>query len=85
LLLDIVDNRIFINGKKVTSDDLHSQSATIEILKILIKNLGNDISNKDLPISSYSKNKNEMLGKIVIPLIELVAKEMNSKLPLICK
>lgn len=85
LLLDMVDNRIYINGKKVTSDDLFSQSATIEILTVLIANLGNDIPNKNLPSSSYSKNKNEMLGKIVLPLVELVEKELGEKLPLICK
>ena len=85
MLLDMIDNKIYINGKKVTSDDLHSQSATIEILKILIERLGDDISNKDLPQSSYSKNKNEMLGKIVIPLIELIEKSVWEKLPLICK
>jgi hypothetical protein len=85
LLLDMINNKIYINGKKVTSDDLHSQSATIEIITTLLNNLGNDISNQKLPLSSYSKNKNEMLGKIVIPLIELVEKEIWKKLPLICK
>lgn len=85
ILLDLINNKIYINAKKVTSDDLHSQSATIEILKILIDNLWDDVSNKELPQSSYSKNKNEMLGKIVIPLIELVEKDLEEKLPLICK
>ncbi|MEI8091529.1 MAG: hypothetical protein WCG98_04825 [bacterium] len=41
--------------------------------------------NKELEISSYSKNKNEMLGKIVIPLISLIEKETGERLPLICK
>jgi len=57
----------------------------VDILKILIENSGKDISNKDFPISSYSKNKNDMLGKIVLPLIELIEKETGKKLPLICK
>lgn len=50
-----------------------------------MENIGKDISNKDLPVSSYSKNKNDMLGKIVIPLIELIERETGKKLPLICK
>jgi len=50
-----------------------------------MENIGKDISNKELPVSSYSKNKNDMLGKIVIPLIELIEKETGKKLPLICK
>ena len=76
---------MYINGRKLTSEDLHSQTATVDIMKILIENTGKDISNKDFSLSSYSKNKNDMLGKIVLPLIELIEKETNKKLPLICK
>jgi hypothetical protein len=85
LLLDLINNKMYINGRKLTSGDLHSQTATIEILKILIEHIGKDISNKELSSSGYAKNKNEMIGKIVMPLIELVEKETGKKLPLICK
>lgn len=81
----MINNKIYINGRKLTSEDLHSQTATVDILKILIENPGKDISNKQFILSSYSKNKNDMLGKIVLPLIELVEKETRKKLPLICK
>ena len=43
------------------------------------------MSNDSFPSSSYSKNKNEMFGKIVIPLIDLISKHCKQKLPLICK
>jgi hypothetical protein len=76
---------MYIHGRKLTSDDLHSQTATVDILKILIENISKDVSNKEFTVSSYSKNKNDMLGKIVIPLIELIEKETGKKLPLICK
>jgi len=85
ILIDMVNNKMYINGRKLTSEDLHSQTATVDILKILIENSGKDISNKEFSISSYSKNKNDMLGKIIIPLIELIEKETGKKLPLICK
>ncbi len=85
ILLDMLSNKIHINGRKLTSEDLHSQTWTVDILKILIENIGKDISNKNLPVSSYSKNKNDMLGKIILPLIELIEKETGKKLPLICK
>ncbi|EKD25366.1 MAG: hypothetical protein ACD_80C00079G0009 [uncultured bacterium (gcode 4)] len=85
ILLDMINNKIYINGRKLTSEDLHSQTGTVDILKVLIENIGKDISNKALPVSSYSKNKNDMLGKIVLPLIELIEKETGKKLPLICK
>ena len=85
LVLDTINNKMYLNGQKLTSQDLHSQSATIEILKLLIKNSGKDLSNTSFPSSSYSKNKNEMFGKIVIPLIDLMYDRCKQKLPLICK
>jgi len=85
ILLDMTNNKIYLNGRKLTSEDLHSQTATVDILKHLIENTGKDVHNKHLSVSSYSKNKNDMLGKIVLPLIELIEKETGKKLPLICK
>lgn len=81
----MINNKIHINGRKLTSEDLHSQTATVDILKVLIENIGKDIPNKEFLVSSYSKNKNDMLGKIVLPLIELIEKETGKKMPLICK
>lgn len=85
ILLDMLNNKMYIHGRKLTSEDLHSQTATVDILKILIENIGKDISNKDFPVSSYSKNKNDMQGKIIIPLLELIQREIGKKLPLVCK
>jgi len=85
ILLDMINNKMYINGRKLTSEDLHSQTATVDILKILMENIGKDIANKEFASSSYSKNKNDMLGKIVIPLLELIERETGKKLPLICK
>lgn len=41
-------------------------------MNILIDRIGEDIGNNDFPLSSYMKNKNEMLGKIIIPLIRFI-------------
>jgi len=85
ILLDMINNKMYIHGRKLTSSDLHSQTATVDILKILIENIGKDIPNTMFGSSSYSKNKNDMQGKIIIPLIELINKEFGKKLPLVCK
>ena len=85
ILLDMINNKMYINGRKLTSEDLHSQTATVDILKLLIENAGKDVPNKEFIVSSYSKNKNDMLGKIVLPLIELIEREIGKKMPLICK
>jgi hypothetical protein len=49
-----------------------SQITTIEVFDKLINNIGTDIKNSQLSISSYTKNKNEMLGKIVMPLKKII-------------
>lgn len=85
LLLDMMHNKMYLNGKKLTSSDLCSQTTTISILYQLMENIWADMSNKEFEISSYSKNKNEMLGKIVLPLIGLIEKETGEVFPLICK
>ncbi len=85
LLLDMLHNKIYLNGKKLNSSDLCSQTTTINILDKLLENIWQDVSNKEFEISSYSKNKNEMIGKIVLPLIALIEKETGERFPLICK
>ena len=85
LILDLIKRKIYLDWEKLTSKQIHSQNTTIEILEILLSNLWKDISNKELPKSSYSSNKNEMLWKIVLPLVKLIEEKKKIKLPLICK
>jgi len=85
ILLDCTNNKLYVNDKKVTSEELHSQTTTIDVLQMLMKHIGKDVHNKQLPASSYSKNKNTMLSKIVIPFIKLTKKELKKDFPLICK
>ena len=82
LLIDIPENKIYIKGEKLTSKQLHSASATIEILKVLLENIGKSISNKKLPESSYSSDRNEMQSKIVTPLTKIIKQKTGKKLPL---
>ncbi|MEI7478079.1 MAG: hypothetical protein WCJ81_06410 [bacterium] len=53
--------KIYIQGQKLTSKDLHSQTGTIEMLMTALPQIGSDISNKQLPLSTYSKSKNDMV------------------------
>ncbi len=85
IVLDTVHNKMYINWRKLTSSDLCSQAATIDILRSLIENIGKEIENKKLPISWYAKNKNEMIGKIIVPLVDLIQKECKERLPLFCR
>lgn len=85
LILDTLQNKIYLNWEKLTSKDIHSQNATIEVLLILLKNVWKEISNKNFPISSYTKNKNEMFWKIILPFLKLIENNLNIKLELECK
>ncbi|HMT01067.1 MAG TPA: hypothetical protein PKD96_01860 [Candidatus Absconditabacterales bacterium] len=84
VILDMVHGKIFVRGKKLTSQELHSQNATVELLSMLFSNLDTEISNKLLSASSYSKNKNEMISKIVLPLRKVVQEKLDKDLPIEC-
>jgi hypothetical protein len=84
LLLDTIWRRIYINGIKLTSKDIHSQNTTIDVLKILIENRGKEVSNSKLPISTYSQNKNEILTKIIIPLKKITQENFWKEISLSC-
>lgn len=84
IVLDTVHMKIYTNWQKLTSKELHSQTWTIEMLLTALKNIGVDISNKELPISSYARSKNDMVGKIIIPLVKLIKEKVNKDLPLEC-
>lgn len=74
ILLDTIRGRIYIRGIKLTSKEIHSQNTTIDMMKILLENIGKEVSNAKLPVSTYSQNKNEILSKVVLPIRKL-AKE----------
>lgn len=74
LLIDPVNNEIYIQGKQMTSKELHSMVATINILRQLLENSSHIIGNEDLPSSSYSENRNEFQSKIISPLVKIVKK-----------
>ncbi|MDD2870893.1 MAG: hypothetical protein PHS49_02785 [Candidatus Gracilibacteria bacterium] len=85
LTLYMIKRRIYLDGEKLTSKEIHSQNTTIDIFEILLEKLGQDVSNKDLPKSSYSSNKNEMLGKIVLPILKHINDIKKQNFPLVCK
>ncbi|MDP2103807.1 MAG: hypothetical protein Q8K26_02705, partial [Candidatus Gracilibacteria bacterium] len=85
LLFDMINNKIYLNGEKLTSKDIPSQNTTIEVVTRLLEHIGEELSNKDLPNSSYSSSKNEMLGKIILPLVRLIEERTGERLPLVCK
>ncbi len=82
LLLDEKENKIYVRGKMLTSRELHSKKTAINILKILFQNVGKEVSNRELPSSSYSSDRYELQGKITSSLIKIVQKRTKKKFDL---
>lgn len=85
VILDMVQNKIIIGKKYLTSKELHSQRMTLDILRALLFRLDQEVPNNELSVSSYSQNKNEMQGKIIIPLTKLILDKTGKKISLTCK
>lgn len=75
IVLDQINNKIYIGWNHLSSKDLPTQKGTIEIFSFFLKNHKKTLQNKDLPVSSYSKNKNTLKWKIIIPLQKLLERE----------
>lgn len=82
LLVDPVDKEIFIRGKKLSSKELHSKAATIEIIQVLLKGPKGVINNEELPSSCYRSNRNELQSKIISPLTKTFRRLTKKSLPL---
>lgn len=79
------NGRIHVRGQLLGSAELHSSKVTAEVLKTLLTKLGQEISNRTLPSSSYSQDRYEMQGKITGPLVKAFEQKTKKKLPIIIK
>lgn len=84
LFLDAIKNKVYLNGKALTSKDIKSQTTTIEIFDMILQDTDHTIKNNELGPSTFSGQQNQMLGKIIYPLTKLVQKEMREEFPLEC-
>lgn len=75
LFLDAIKNKIYLNGKALTSNDIKSQTTTIEIFEQILQNPDFRIKNNELWPSTFSSQQNQMLWKIIYPLNKLVERE----------
>lgn len=80
IVFDISIGKIFIWWERVTSQQLVSQQSTIDIFYKYYENGYTYVYNKQLPSSSYTKQKNEMTSKIVVPLKKLIQEKLNTNI-----
>lgn len=100
IVFDTIEKKIYIQKRAITHKELFSQSASVEIMNIVCNGKckqhrdNSEIvcktyceprtSNKALPLSGYSKSKNEFLSKITIPLQKLIKKIYKKDFPIKC-
>jgi hypothetical protein len=84
LIVDTINNKIICKGVKLTSKELHSQITTVEVLRWLLAGENRTIENGELAPSSLTKQQNQMLGKIILPLQKVIQEHRGAKLPLEC-
>ena len=74
----------YIAGKKLDATQMHSQNMTVEVLSRLLENMDDEMPNSAFPLSSYTKQKNEMTSKVISPLKKIIRKKLGKDLPIIC-
>jgi hypothetical protein len=84
ILCNLIDNSITVGGKVLSGKELHSKTATLAVLSRLLEKRNEEVSSQDFPRSSYSSNKNEMQGKIVLPLLKIIKERTHKDLGLSC-
>ncbi len=82
IIFDLGRYKIYANGKVVTSKIIPSQSATIEILKLLLESSDNTLKNTELPRSVYTSIKSEMNWKIIWPINKLSREVLGQDFPI---
>ncbi len=80
LVLDEVERKIIIKGEVLSSKDIPSTKATIDILKKIIESVDCKIGNGTLANTAYGNNRYDLQSKIVIPLNKALEKNKLHKI-----
>lgn len=74
LTLSVSDNKVYIQGQVLTSKEIFSAKATIDIFKKLLKNPDFKLSNREFRQTSHGQNRYDLQSKIFIPLNKALKK-----------
>ena len=84
VLLDTIYGKIYINGTKLTSKDLPSQKAVVDLMMSLLQEAWGTVRSHLLLRSAYSMNKNDMKGKVIVPFQKLIKVHFDRELLIRC-
>ncbi len=84
LLLDLISRRIYVRGERVSSKEIPTQQATIELLMAFFSGK-NEVNISGLSKSSYTANKSDMASKLLTPIKRLTKKAFGEELDIVCR
>ena len=74
LTLSVMENKIYIKGQPLSSKELSSSKATIEIFKKILRKHDFKLNNREFAQTSYGQNRYDLQSKIFIPLNKALKK-----------
>jgi hypothetical protein len=80
VVFDASTRRVEVAGVPLTSQDIPSQKATVELCTSLFKQIGTPVQGRTLPCRTYSGYRNELQGKIFGPLEAVVQSRCHTSL-----
>ena len=83
-LVDMIDNRIFLNDIMLSSNDLRSQHFTVLFLYELCCTEAKVVYPAMLPKVSYTSSKYDFQHKIIRPIEQSVTKYLEKQLKIVC-
>ena len=84
IFFDWVKNKIYVNGKVLTSKDIKSATTTIELFEHILKSEDHSVKNNELWPSSFSWQQNQMESKIINPFVKYIKKIFGKNLDIEC-
>ena len=84
IFFDGVKNKVYVNGKVLTSKDIKSATTTIELFYYLLKSEDHEVKNNELWPSSFSGQQNQMESKIINPFVKYIKKVFGKELDIEC-
>jgi len=85
IVLDMIQSKVLYHGKKLPSSLLPTQKYTVEVIRLLLKHQWEKVYNTQFPVSTYSKHKNDMMAKVVLPRKKFIKQFFGIPFPLHCE
>lgn len=82
IFFDGLEGKVFVRGKALTSQELHSAKQTLELFAKFFGTGKKELESKELPESFYREDRNQMESKLIRPIVTVVKRETGQRLGL---